>query len=121
MPLNDRDRVIIEKMIMYCDDISSLMEKYGRNFHRYISDILFQYSCGMCLIQIGELAGRLSKETTSRHPSIAWRAIKAMRNLHAHDYGFIDFSIVWDTLENDIPDLKITPLKIMSEDSKHDI
>ncbi|MBQ6919469.1 MAG: hypothetical protein IJQ74_04005 [Synergistaceae bacterium] len=33
----------------------------------------------------------------------------------------MDFSIVWNTLENDIPDLKITLSKIMSEDSKHDI
>lgn len=118
MQLNDKDRSIIIRMIMYCDDISSLMEKYGRSFHRYISDISFQYSCGMCLIQIGELAGKLSDETIAKNPSVAWRAIKAMRNVHAHDYGNIDFSMVWDTLENDVPDLRMMLSEILAG---HDI
>jgi len=59
----------------------------------------------MCLIQIGELAGRVSEETVKNNPNIAWRAIKAMRNIHAHDYDNVDYSIVWASLENDIPEL----------------
>ena len=103
---NDRDRAIIERMIKYYDDISLLMKQYGGNFQRYIEDISFQYSCGMCLIQIGELAGRISEDTAKSAPDIAWRAIKAMRNVHTHDYGNIDYTVVWDTLKNDIPVLK---------------
>jgi uncharacterized protein with HEPN domain len=30
-----------------------------------------------------------------------------MRNLHAHDYDNIDLDIVWTTLLEDIPELKI--------------
>lgn len=29
-----------------------------------------------------------------------------MRNLHAHDYDRVDLSIVWNTVMEDIPDLK---------------
>lgn len=106
MRINNRDLLIIEKMIQYCDDISELMKRYGYSFDRYLSDISFQYSCGMCLIQLGELSGKISEEVTSANPQIAWRAIKAMRNVHTHDYGNIDYSIVWDTLKKDIPDLR---------------
>ncbi len=30
-----------------------------------------------------------------------------MRNLHAHDYEKVDLEIVWDTLVNEIPNLKL--------------
>lgn len=50
--------------------------------------------------RFGELAGRLSDE--ARSTGIPWHAIRAMRNLHAHDYDNVDLAIVWDTLENDI-------------------
>ena len=106
MKTNSKDLLIIEKMLQYCDDINELMKRYGYSFDRYLTDISFQYSCGMCLIQLGELSGRISEDIIQANPQIAWRALKAMRNIHTHDYGNIDYSIVWDTLINDIPDLK---------------
>ena len=115
MPLTEKDNIAISLMIKYCNDISMLMERYGGDFHRYTSDISFEYSCGMCLIQIGELAGKVSEETMKNNPSVAWRAIRAMRNIHAHDYGNIDYSVVWDTLKNDIPDLKLKLSEILQE------
>ena len=102
--MRNEDKGVIEKMIAYCRDIETLMTRYNRNFEMYQTDIAFQYACSMCLIQIGELAGRLSDE--ARSTGIPWHAIRAMRNLHAHDYENVDLSVVWDTLENDIVDLK---------------
>lgn len=49
-------------MIRYCGDISALMERFNADFEKYKTDISFQYSCNMCIIQIGELANRLSDE-----------------------------------------------------------
>lgn len=60
----------------------------------------------MCIIQIGKLANRISDETKEQYKNIPWRAIKGMRNLHAHDYENVDFEIVWTTLLEDIPVLK---------------
>ena len=36
-----------------------------------------------------------------------------MRNLHAHDYENVDLEIVWNTLVEDIPQLKEQICKIM--------
>ena len=44
------------------NDIELLKEKYNCSFEKYESDISFQYSCNMCIIQIGELVGRLSED-----------------------------------------------------------
>lgn len=104
--MNNEDALLINKMIKYCDDIGTLMTKFDMNFERYKTDISFQYSCNMCIIQIGELANRLSDEAKESSQNIPWRATKGMRNLHAHDYENVDMEIVWNTLLEDIPMLK---------------
>ena len=101
--MKNEDILPIKKMIKYCDDIGTLMTKFDMDFERYKTDISFQYSCNMCIIQIGELANRVSEETKGYSKNIPWRAIKGMRNLYAHDYENVDLEIVWNTLLEDIP------------------
>ena len=113
--MRSEDRAVIEKMIAYCRDIETLMTRYNRSFDEYQADIAFQYACSMCLIQIGKLAGRLSDEAKST--GIPWHAIRAMRNLHAHDYENVDLSVVWDTLENDIADLREKLSGLLNDDT----
>lgn len=104
--MNDRDRSVLQRVISYCDDIDLLMKKYNQDYKAYQEEISFQYSCNMCIIQIGELVGRLSDDFLNKHHEIPWHAMKAMRNLHAHDYERVDLEIVWNTLIEDIPELK---------------
>lgn len=104
--MKNEDILIIKKMIKYCNDINSLMERFNSDYEKYKTDISFQYACNMCIIQIGELANRLSDETKESSKNIPWRAIKGMRNLHAHDYENVDLEIVWNTLLKDIPALR---------------
>lgn len=94
----NKDENTIQKMIEYCEDIETLMTKYDESYELYQTDISFQYSCNMCIIQIGELITRLSKEFKENNPQIPWKTIKNMRNIHAHDYEHVDMNIMWDTL-----------------------
>ena len=57
------------------------------------------------LIQISENARKLSDKYKERHSVIPWTAISGLRNRIVHDYGNVDFSIVYDTLKSDIPEL----------------
>ena len=102
--MKNNDRIIIEKIQKYCRDISDLKNKYNNSFALFEEDISFQYSCNMCIIQIGELVGRLSDSFRDSHNDIPWQSIKGMRNLYAHDYDKIDLDIVWNTLQTDIPE-----------------
>ncbi len=104
--MSSKESVILKKMIRYCEDIDYLMQKYGSDYSTFQSDISFQYSVSMCIIQIGELVTRLSEQFIRDHKNIPWHEIRAMRNLHAHDYDRVDLSIVWNTVMEDIPDLK---------------
>ena len=104
--MRNKDIQVLKKIISYCEDINSLLRQYNISYDSYRTDISFQYSCNMCIIQIGELVGRVSDEVRSANPDIPWAAIKKMRNLHAHDYENVDLDIVWITLTEDIPVLK---------------
>lgn len=104
--MKNEDILIVKKMINYCNDIGTLVKRFNTDFERYKTDISFQYACNMCIIQIGELANRLSEETKKNNKNIPWHAIRGMRNFHAHDYENVDLEIVWNTLLEDIPALK---------------
>ncbi len=54
---------------------------------------------------LGEAASRVSPETRLLHPEIPFRSIRGMRNIIAHDYGEVDLELVWQTAQNDIPNL----------------
>lgn len=104
--MKNEDRQVLEKIVGYCNDVESLLSEYGNDFELYRKRISFQYSCNMCIIQIGELVSRLSDEFLVEHSEIPWHAIKAMRNLHAHDYERVDLGMVWNSLTKEIPELK---------------
>lgn len=54
---------------------------------------------------IGEAASRLAPETQALFPSLPFRSMRGMRNIIAHDYGEVDFELVWKTATSDLPGL----------------
>jgi uncharacterized protein with HEPN domain len=54
---------------------------------------------------IGEAAGRTSESTRNNIPQLPWNAIVAMRNRLIHGYDQVDFNVLWDTIQNDLPPL----------------
>ena len=39
------------------------------------------------------------------HKDVPWLAIKGMRNRIVHDYGYVDLTIVYDTVIRGIPEM----------------
>ena len=94
-------------MLRYCENIEQLIGRFGDDYSVFESDLAYRDSVSMNILQIGELASHLSEEyrstTKERMP---WVAMKSMRNFFAHNYGQIDFHIVWATAIENIPEVK---------------
>lgn len=67
------------------------------------------------LIVIGEAAARLSPEFRSQHPATEWADIVALRNIAVHAYFSVDWSIVWVTAQDDVPNLRTQTQAILNE------
>ena len=68
------------------------------------------------LAVIGEAANHIPSEITVRHPDIPWRQMVDLRNFSVHAYWNLSPSVIWDTIQNDLPPL-IAPLRNLLPDA----
>jgi uncharacterized protein with HEPN domain len=54
---------------------------------------------------VGEAAARVSQATRDRCPQVPWSAISGMRNRLIHGYDDVDFDVLWDVVQHDLPAL----------------
>jgi uncharacterized protein with HEPN domain len=57
------------------------------------------------LIIIGEAACHIPEEICLDNPAVPWKDMRAMRNFVVHEYFGISDSILWDTIQIDLPPL----------------
>lgn len=55
---------------------------------------------------IGEACNRISPAIKDKHPEIEWNNIIGFRNISIHEYFGVNFQIVWQIAQNDLPALK---------------
>jgi uncharacterized protein with HEPN domain len=64
-----------------------------------------QLALAKALENVGEAASHLSPAFVALHPEIPWSDIINLRHRIVHDYRNIDFHIIWDIVENELPSL----------------
>ena len=106
--MNERDRIILKKILKYCNEIDGTHEKQSDNYDYFMSDEGYDYrnAISMPIQQIGELAKKLSDEFIKDHNEIPWRAIKGMRDYFAHGYEEMSKEEIWNTSKRNTVELK---------------
>lgn len=98
---------ILRHILRYCENIETLINRFGNDITVFKKDMAYRDAVSMNILQIGELANHLSEEyRLLTKGKIPWAAIRAMRNLFAHNYGQMDVDVIWNTAAEDIPRLK---------------
>jgi uncharacterized protein with HEPN domain len=55
---------------------------------------------------IGEASRVLPDDLKKQAPAVPWSKIIGMRHIIVHDYFYIDFDVVWEAVEKDLPFLR---------------
>ena len=67
------------------------------------------------LLAIGEESKRLDTGLKNEYQQIPWRNIAGIRNFLAHDYRGIDFDLVYEVINVNLPDLKEVLIDMVSK------
>jgi uncharacterized protein with HEPN domain len=64
---------------------------------------------------IGEAVKGVPPEVRQRRPQVPWQRIAGLRDILIHHYFEIDVDIVWDIVQNKLPELRQHVQMILSE------
>ena len=101
-----RDAQIVLHIRHYCLVVNDAVGRLDNDYKQFTKDEVLRHSISMCLMQIGELSGRLSEKFKDQTMNkVMWGAIRSMRNWFAHEYTKMDLSEVWESATRDISSL----------------
>lgn len=84
----------------------------------FLGNDMFKRACVRSLEIIGEAVKNLPREFTSKYPNIEWNLIARTRDVLIHHYFGVNYNIVWDIVQNDIPVLKKHIDQILKESNQ---
>lgn len=87
-----------------CARIQQFIE--GMDLAKFTTDFMCQDAVIRRIEIIGRASTKIDPLFQEEHSEIPWHLMRGMRNRLIHDYNEIDIELVWQTIQNDISDLK---------------
>lgn len=112
----DRDNgYYLEQIIEHCNRIADFTKRFSGNVETLENDYAYSQCVLMSIIQIGENARKLDEDLREKYNGVNWHEIIGARNKVTHEYDGVDYEIVWNMIEHDIPLLKKYCEKILAD------
>jgi len=93
----------LQHIINECAYIQNV--KKGKSRTELLDDETISRAIVRSLEIIGEATKKIPPEIKTKYPQINWTEISGMRDVLIHDYFGIDYDVVWNTINQDIPEL----------------
>lgn len=90
----------LNDLIRFTDTAARLVER-GKSV--YDTDEAVRLAAEAILHKIGEAVARLPDDFVAAYPNVAWRRMKAVRNIVAHRYDQVDYEIIWNAVAYRLP------------------
>ena len=104
--MEDRDKLHLGNIIDFCDGIGVAISELRITRDSFDKSYTQRAVLAFFVEHIGEEASKLSKDFTDSNPEIEWKAVVSFRHRIVHAYISIDPDVLWDTIQNDIPELR---------------
>ncbi len=106
-------KLYLKDIITACQDIQEFVKgmQYSQFLHdkKTISAVIRQFEV------IGEAAKHIPDPIKKGHAKIPWKDMTGMRDRLIHGYFGIDYHLVWETIENEVPKLIASLEQILKE------
>ena len=79
----------------------------GKSFDEFIENQMLLDAVVRNLEVIGEATKNIPNDIRQKYPQVEWRKIAGLRDIVIHGYFGIDYEILWDIIQNKIPDLVV--------------
>jgi uncharacterized protein with HEPN domain len=108
------------ELLRHITQETSFIIKYtqGVSKENFLTNDLLCHALVRSLEIIGEASKKIDPEFKSKYPHVEWKKMAGTRDKMIHDYFGIDYDLVWDIIENKIPDLDHFIREIIDETSK---
>ena len=103
--LNKKDIGILLQIIKRCTRINDKIENI--DLYSFSTNNDLQEIICFNMFQIGEMANGLSFDFLKTNTLILWKHIIGLRNRIVHGYDTINLSIIWNTVKENILELKM--------------
>ena len=104
----------IKHMADECSYILSIRKVLSKD--EFLADETLKRAVVRSLEIIGEAAKKVDVDFRNKWNTIQWKNMAAMRNRLIHDYMGVNYSIVWDVIENKIPELNEQIREVLSKE-----
>lgn len=109
-----------DELVFFADMLAAIekIQRYLENItlEEFLEDEMRIDAVVRNLEIIGEAAGKIPPETRNKCSHIPWKRIVGLRNILIHEYFGIDMDIVWDIIENYLPDLEVETRRILEDE-----
>lgn len=103
--MTEKSHKALIKIIDHCDKIQKYIA--GFTLEQFTDDNRTQDAVVFNLSQIGELVRFIDNDVQTTHLQVNWSAMRGMRNHIIHDYDHVKPGVIWSTIKNDLPVLKM--------------
>ena len=95
------------------DAISQILDYTSGGEEAFRSSQLVQDAVVRQIEVIGEAVNNLPADLLERESNTPWKRAVAMRNMLIHGYYDVDLNVVWDTVQQDIPALRVAIARML--------
>ncbi len=93
------------------DDAINFVE--GMTFAEFEKDRKTIFAATRAIQIIGEAAKKIPESLKAKYPAIPWKAMAGMRDKVTHEYFGVNLKVLWDTIEQDLPTLKVLMPRVL--------